>query len=157
MKKGMWLLLLVAFTLLLGGCLSEKGSPLPGEQAPQRTALEQNDPKAVAEAFIRAQANNDRALMHQLMTPELQQSFAKRDLYLFDRNELKDKKVILNNIKVTEENKDEDSALYNVEYELNIEEDGFNEQKQVIDLVFVAKNREDRKWYVTTYQHVLMQ
>lgn len=150
-------LLTAAITLFTAGCLNE-GKPLPNNKAPQRTALKRTDPKQVAEAFIRAQTQDDRATINDLMTPQLRQSFAEKGLYLFDKEEVADKEVILNSIKTTAENTEkENGKLYTVNYELTLKDDGLNEQRQVIDLVFVTKNADSGKWYVSTYQHVVYQ
>ncbi|WP_366923715.1 hypothetical protein MFMK1_000628 [Metallumcola ferriviriculae] len=157
-RKKILLLLIVVMTVLAAGCLNEKGNPLPNEKAPDRTALQQTNPKSVAEEFIRAQANNNRTTMNKLMTTELKNSFQEKDLYLFNNEALKGKEVVLNNIKLMEENTEKDNAkLYTVDYELTLTEDTLKDVRQVTDLVFVTKNIESGKWFVSTYQHVLLQ
>ena len=147
--------MLLIIVLTASGCLSK--NDIPKDQAPPRAAFERTDPKAVGEAFVRAQANNDRNTMQQLMTPELKQSFYEKKLYLFDSEDLKDKKVILNNISIKEERKDDNSALYNIDYELNLKENNLNNTRQIMDLIFVTKDKTSGKWFVSTYQHVLLQ
>ena len=150
--------LLMITVFVVTGCLSEKGSPIPNEKAPPRTALQQTDPKQVADAFIRAQASNDRKTLATLMSPDLKKMFEDKDLYLFSKEELKGKEVTLNNIEINEEDTGkEDARLYTVEYEITIDAGGTKEQRQIIDLVFVSKNEESGKWFVTTYQHILFQ
>jgi len=157
-KKTLLLMLLLAVLTLTAGCLNEKGNPLPSEKAPQRTALQQTDPKQVAEALVRAQVKNDRKTIDKLLTPRLKETFVEKDLYLFNSEQLKDKDVILNNIQVTEKNSGKKNAkLYSIKYELTIEEDKVKEPRQVVDLVFVTKDKKSGKWFVSTYQHVLFQ